>query len=274
MGVHDCSPHTVHTALDTVHRFSISPFYTDYSMYVFNIYNDVMNRICLLILLPLFLSFSLQAEELPDEASDKKFSTWLWEYLTVGASITAGVGARSVVVDVTRQGTNDNGKILGKKENALFLFYSTKENYFGRSNVGYAWMLNLSTIRINEQELGDGSVVDLGTEVNGYFATAVPTIFYNVGDKHRGHYIRAGIGLGVGAAEFDGDVVLTESPTNERATISNGTSNFFLALGAFIDYQWENFTIQLSTSGPNIEYNGYEINVSGSSLMFGYTYYL
>jgi hypothetical protein len=244
-------------------------------MYVFSIYNDVMYRICLLILLQLFLSFSVQAEELPEETSDESFGTWLWEYLTIGASITAGIGARSIVVDVTRQETNEHGKILGNKENALFLLYSTKASYFGRSNVGYAWLLNLSTIHINEQELADGSVVNLGTEVKGYSATAVPTIFYNVGDRHRGHYIRAGIGLGIGAAEFDGDIVLTESTQmNERATVSNGTSNLFLALGAFIDYQWENFTVRLSTSGPHLEYSGHDINVSSSSLVFGYTYYL
>ncbi len=136
-------------------------------------------------------------------------------------------------------------------------------------------MLNLSTIHLKEQELSDGSVVNLGTEVDGYFAYTVPTVFYNFGDRHRGHYFRTGIGLGIGVAEFNGDVVLTESTQpNDRVSISNGTSNVFLALGIFVDYQWDNFTVRLSTAGPNLEYNGYDINVSGSSLVFGYSYYL
>ncbi len=234
-----------------------------------------MYRACLLILLQFLFSFSVLAEELPGNTSDEKMSTRLWNYLTVGASITAGVGGQSVTIDVKRDGTNDYGKIIENKEDEFFLLYSTRAGYFGDSNVGYAWLLNLSTIRLNEQELPNENIVKLGTEVNGYFASVVPTVFYNFGDRHRGHYLRAGIGLGVGVAKFDGDIVLTESAQmNDRITISNGTSNIFLALGIFVDYQWENFAFRLSTAGPNIDYNGYAINVSGSSLMLGYTYYL
>lgn len=235
----------------------------------------IMYRASLLILLQLLLSFSALAEEQPGYASDEKVSSRLWDYLTVGASITAGIGGRSVTIDVTRQGTNDHGRIVENKADELFLLYSTRAGYFGNSNVGYAWLLNLSTIHLNEQELTDGNIVKLGTEVNGYFATVVPTVFYNFGDRYRGHYLRAGIGLGVGVANFDGDIELTESAqVNDLVTISNGTSDIFLGIGVFIDYQWENFAFRLSSAGPNLEYNGYDINVSGTSVMFGYTYYL
>ncbi len=234
-----------------------------------------MFRANFLILLLLILSFSAHAEELPDNIPDQKFSTWLWDYLTVGASITGGIGGRIVTIDVTRQGTNDHGKIIENKENELFLLYSTKASYFGDSNVGFAWLLNLSTIHLREQVLSDGDIVNLGTEVNGVVATTVPTVFYNIGDRYRGHYLRAGIGVGIGVAKFNGDIVLTESTQlNDRVSISNGTSNIFVALGVFIDYQWENFALRLSTAGPNLNYNGYDINVSGTSLVLGYTYYL
>ena len=227
------------------------------------------------MLLLLILSFSVHAEELPDSAPDKNFSALLWDYLTVGASVTGGFGGRSVTIDVTRKGTNDQGKILENRENEFFLLYSTRPSYFGDSNVGFSWLLNLSTIHLKEQEISGGNTVNLGTKVNGYFATTVPTVFYNVGDRYRGHYLRAGIGFGIGVAKFDGDIVLTDSALpNDRVTISNGTSNIFTAFGVFVDYQWKNFSIQLSTAGPNLDYNGYDINVSGTSLMFGYTYYL
>ena len=78
--------------------------------------------------------------------------------------------------------------------------------YFSDSNVGYSWLLNLSSIRLNEQELSAKKTVDLGTEVNGYFATTVPVVFYNFGDRDRGQYLRLGVGLGVGVARFNGDV--------------------------------------------------------------------
>lgn len=234
-----------------------------------------MYRASLILFLQLILSFPVHAEDLPDNAPDEKFGTWLWNYLTDGASFTGGIGGRSVDIKVTRQGTNDQGKILENRDNEYFLLYSTKASYFGDSNIGFSWLLNLSTIRLKEQEVSGGNIVNLGTEVKGYFATTVPAFFYNIGDRHRGHYLRAGIGLGIGVAKFNGDIVLTDSATpNDRVNISNGTSNIFLAPGVFIDYQWENFALRLSTAGPNIGYNGYDINVSGTSLVLGYTYYL
>jgi hypothetical protein len=233
-----------------------------------------MYRACLLTLL-LVLPFSVHAEEHHGNVPDEKFSTWLWNYLTVGASFTAGVGGRTVAINVTRQGTDDQGKIFENKDHEFFLLYSTKANYFGNSNVGFAWLLNLSTIHLKEQAISGGDTVNLGTEVNGYFAITIPTVFYNIGDRYRGHYLRAGIGLGVGIAKFDGDIVLTDSAQpNDRVNISNGASNIFLAPGVFIDYQWENFALRLSTAGPNINYNGYDINVTETSLVLGYTYYL
>ena len=234
-----------------------------------------MHRISLIILLHLVLSFSAQAEEPPGDSPDKDFGARVWNYLTEGASITAGVGGRSVGVDVTRIGTNDHGKIVENKEDELFLFYSTKARYFGTSNVGYSWLLNLSTMHLKEQELSDGSIVNLGTGIDGRFASIVPTVFYNFGDRHRGHHLRAGIGLGIGFADFSGDIVLTESTqTNDRVSVSNGASTVFFAFGVFIDYQWKNLIVRLSNAGPNIEYGGYDVNVSGTSLVLGYRYYL
>ena len=233
-----------------------------------------MPRPCLLISLLLFLSFSVFAEEQPGSVSDHKFRGWLWDNLIDGASVTAGIGGQSVVIDVTRQGTNDHGIIEENKEE-LFLLYSTKARYFENSNIGYAWLLNLSTFSLKEQELSNGDILNLGTKVDGFFAYTVPTFFYNIGDRYQGHYFRTGIGLGIGLTKFDGDIILTKSvKKNDRVSISNGASNVILALGLFIDYQWENFTIRLSNSGPNLEFNGLDINVSSLSLVLGYTFYL
>lgn len=234
-----------------------------------------MCRAIFIIVLLQLLPFTVRAADSPVDLKEEKFSTWLWDYLTVGASVTVGLGGRQNSIDVTRSGTSNHGRIIQNSENAYFLLYSTKASYFGDSNIGYAALFNLSSINLKEQEQADGTVLNLGTEVNGYFASTVPTIFYNFGDRYRGHYLRAGIGFGIGVAEFNGEIVLTESTQpNDRIIISNGTSNVFLAAGIFIDYQWKNFAIQVSTAGPKLKYNGYDINVSGTSLMFGYTYYL
>ncbi len=233
-----------------------------------------MNKVSLLLLLSLLFPMTGHTQE-PDTVTDDGFSAWLWDYLTVGASVTVGLGGRSVMVDVTRQGTGDHGKLVENKEEAYFIYYSTRASYIGNSNVGYSWILNLSSIDLAEQELSSGEVRDLGTRVNGYFATTVPTLFYNIGDRYRGHYLRAGIGVGAGVAKFEGDIILTESSrSDDRVTITNGTSNIFFAYGVFIDYQWQNFSISLTNSGPNLRYNEYDINVSGTSLVLGYTFYL
>jgi len=232
-------------------------------------------KIIILFFLQLFFISAALSQEQMDDAPQLNLSEQLLNYLIDGASITAGIGGRSISTDVTRQGTDDHGKMIENIEDALFLTYNTKASYFGKSNAGYAWLFNLSTFNLKEQELANNQTVNLGTEVEGYFAYAVPTFFYNIGDRYRGHFLRTGIGLGIGIADFKGDVILTESlQINDRIDISNGASNVFFALGLFIDYQWNNFTIRLASAGPNINYNGYKINIADSSVMLGLTYYL
>lgn len=234
-----------------------------------------LQRIIILAFLQLFFISAAFSQDQMNDASQINLSDKLLNYLTDGASITAGIGGRSTSADVTRQGTEDHGKMIENVEDALFLTYNTKASYFGKSNAGYAWLFNLSTFNLKDQELANNQTVNLGTEVEGHFAYAVPTFFYNIGDRYRGHFLRTGIGLGIGLADFKGDVILTESfQTNDRVDISNGTSNVFFALGLFIDYQWNNFTIRIASAGPNINYNGYEINIADSSVMLGLTYYL
>lgn len=233
-----------------------------------------MFRVLLLTTLIGVTPVTLAVTESPHESGDEQFVQWLWNYLTDGASVTAGIGGRSIKIEVTEQSSGDHGVIAENKEDEIFLLYSTRASYFGDSAVGYAWLLNLSTFNLEEQEVS-GSAVDLNTNVDGYFASVVPTLFYNIGDRYRGHYLRAGVGIGLGVARFEGEVVLTDSSQpDDRVHITNGSSDVFTALGVFLDYQYENFALRLSSSGPNLNQNGYDINITGTSLVFGYTYYL
>ena len=226
----------------------------------------------------LFLQWLLVPVVFADESGEQprvSLSDQVWHYLTDGASITAGLGGRTISIDVTRKGTDDHGKMAEHNEDAQFLSYNTKASYFGQSNFGYSWMFNLSTFHLRAQERPSSETVNMGTEVEGIFAYAVPSIFYNFGDRHRGLYLRTGIGLGMGLAEFNGDVILTESSrANDRVEISNGTSNLFFALGLFVDFQWNYFTFRFASAGPNLEYDGYDINIADTSLMLGLSYYL
>ncbi len=134
-------------------------------------------------------------------------------------------------------------------------------------------MFNLSSFELHRQEIEPEVTEDLGTRVTGIFAYAVPTFFYNWGDKYDGKHFRVGFGLGLGITQFSGDIILTESSTpNDRVSISNGPSNLFLAAGLFIEGQWEYFTMRLAQAGPELEYNGYQISVKDTSIMLGFTY--
>lgn len=228
----------------------------------------------MIIICQIGLSGSLLAEPGTKTEQSPAMSQKLWHYLTDGASVTVGLGGRQMSVQVTRIGTNDTGKLVENDENAWFLSYNTRASYFDNSNFGYSWMFNLSSFELHRQETAPKVTEDLGTRVEGYFAYAVPAFFYNLGDKYQGSWLRTGIGLGIGVAEFDGDIILTESSQpNDRVDISNGTSKVFLALGLFVEAQVRAFTFRVALAGPNVEYKGYDIGIGDTSVMLGYTHY-
>ena len=223
----------------------------------------------------LFSQHTIAVEGEAGRTEDQSFRDWLWHYLTDGASVTVGLGGRETAFEVTRLGTNDTGKFKDSREDAYFLSYNTRASYFKQSNWGYGWMFNLSTLELDQQETSDGVVENLGTSVDGYMAYVVPSFFYNFGDKYRGRFVRTGLGLGLGLAKFDGDIVLTKSSQpNDRVSISNGTSKLYFAVGFFVEAQWNYFTFRLGVAGPTIEQGDYKISISDSSIMIGLTHYL
>ncbi len=208
-----------------------------------------------------------------DDDQEPSMREKVWHYMVNGASISAGIGARVISLDVKRIGTENKGKLVDKDENAFFLSYNLKANYFDHSNIGYSWMFNISSFELDQQEVLPEVTKDMGTHVQGHFAYAVPAFFYNFGNKHQGSHLRLGFGIGLGIAEFQGDIILTDSTKkNDRADISNGPSNVFVAGGLFIEGQWGYFTARFATAGPSLEYNGYEIKIADSSIMLGVTY--
>lgn len=235
----------------------------------------IIYRLIVLVICSIALSGPLLAEPGAKNEQTQRMSQKLWHYLTDGASITAGAGGRQMSVEVTRAGTDDRGKLVENDENAWFLSYNTRASYFANSMFGYSWMFNLSSFELHQQETAPEVAEDLGSRVEGYFAYAIPAFFYNLGDKYKGTWLRTGIGLGMGVAEFDGDIILTESKqANDRVDISNGASKIFIAVGLFVEAQVESFTFRIAIAGPNVEYKGYNIGIGDTSLMLGYTHYL
>ena len=97
-------------------------------------------------------------------------------------------------------------------------------------------------------------------------------MFYMWGDHHRGTYFKAGIGVGLGIAKFDGDIILTDSVSQDRISVSNGTSELKLASSALLEARWNNWGLLLTAAGPNLEKNGIEVQVADTALSFGYRF--
>jgi hypothetical protein len=213
-----------------------------------------------------------QAQAQDDLSAPISFSAAVWDYLINGASLTVGVGGREANMTVRRLSDNAGGKLVQRDEESYFFIYSTRPAFFGDSKMGYDFMFNLSTFRMDQQETAKGVYQHLGTGGRGAFAYVVPTVFSMWGDHRHGTYFKAGIGLGLGIATFDGDIILTDSATPDRVTISHQTTEIRLASSVVLEARWKNWGFLLTAAGPNVQQNGFDIQISDVALSFGYRY--
>jgi hypothetical protein len=202
----------------------------------------------------------------------KSYSEAIWDYLTNGASLTVGIGGREADLTVKRLSDNASGKLVQRNEKSYFLNYSTRPIFFDDSKFGYDFVFNLSTFNMSQQETSKNVYQDLGTGGNGKFAYVVPTLFYMWGDHRQGTYFKSGVGLGVGIATFDGDIILTDSATQDRVQFSHKTTDLRLASSLVLEARWKNWGLLLSAAGPNVQQDGYEFQLGDIAFSFGYRF--
>jgi hypothetical protein len=202
----------------------------------------------------------------------KSYSEAIWDYLTNGASLTVGIGGREADLTVKRLSDNASGKLVQRNEKSYFLNYSTRPIFFDDSKFGYDFVFNLSTFHMSQQETSKNVYQDLGTGGNGKFAYVVPTLFYMWGDHRQGTYFKSGVGLGVGIATFDGDIILTDSATQDRVQFSHKTTDLRLASSLVLEARWKNWGLLLSAAGPNVQQDGYEFQLGDIAFSFGYRF--
>jgi len=239
------------------------------------------NKYCqslILFYLPATIAYADTADVKPvsnDKADPKiPYSAEIWDYLTKGASLTIGIGGREADLTVTRLSDNASGKLVQRKERSYFLNYSTRPGFFKDSHFGYDIMFNLSTFDMDQQEVSNSVYKNLGTGGTGKFAYIVPTIFYMWGDHRRGTYFKSGFGIGAGIATFDGDIILTSTPTNDHVQFSHQTTQPSFATSIVVEGRWNNWGIIISGGGPNFKQDGYEFQLSDIAVNFGYRYAL
>ena len=213
-----------------------------------------------------------QAQAQDEPAAPTSLSAAVWDYLVNGSSLTVGVGGREASLAVRRLSDNAIGKLVQRDEESYFLIYNTRPTFFRDSKVGYDFMFNLSTFGMEQQETGKGVYQDLGTGAHGAFAYVVPTVFRMWGDHRHGTYFKAGIGLGLGVTIFDGDIILTDSATRDRVTISHQTTELRLASSVVLEARWKNWGFLLTAAGPNVQQDGFDIQIADVALSFGYRY--
>lgn len=207
---------------------------------------------------------------------EKTFSEQIQDSFFTDANITLGIGYRSLDVSVIIEDTDQKG-VFYDPGPAIYFIYSGKTKYFGNSNFGYSWMFDISTFKMNKQEVDNGDEiveVDLGTSADGYFAYLVPMIFYNIGDKQAGSYLRVGLGLGISTIKIDGDIIITENTTtNERIEVKSSFSDGDIALNGFIEARKSSFVFKLSFASPTVYTDDLIIDVFDFNLMAGWTHY-
>jgi hypothetical protein len=216
-----------------------------------------------------------QTSETAAEPEQMTFGAWLWDYLYNGASITVGVGTRQAELKVTRKSDSKFGKIVQRDEDAYFLSYSTRESFIGSSQFGYTFMLNYTTFNMDKQEVEKNVYEDIGTRLRGKVAYVVPTLFYQWGEHRKiGKFVRTGIGLGLGVAKFEGNIILTDPGTDTAPIpIANGSYDLKFAASAFLEARYRHWGIKISIAGPSYQDETYIYNLSDIAVNLGYTYY-
>jgi len=240
-----------------------------------------INKYCKALILFLSIATRVDAEtadssSASDVITDPNISSSakIWNFLTTGASLTIGIGGREADLTVTRLSDNASGKLVQRKERSYFLNYSTRPGFFKDSRFGYDIMFNLSTFDMDQQEVSNSVYKNLGTGGTGKFAYIVPTIFYMWGDHHRGTYFKSGFGIGAGIATFDGDIILTSTPANDRVQFSHQTTQPSFATSIVVEGRWNNWGMIISGGGPNFKQDGHEFQISDIAVNFGYRYAL
>jgi hypothetical protein len=227
-------------------------------------------RLMLLFVLPLGLAFQAAAQD--EYLPPKSYSELIWDYLSVGSSLTVGLGTREADLTVKRLSDNASGKLVQRNERSYFLSYSTRPIFFKDSKFGYDIMFNLSTFHMHQQETANNVYQDLGTSAHGGFAYVVPTLFYLWGDHQKGTYIKAGIGLGAGMAKYEGDIILTDSATKDRINISHQSTELNVASSVVLEGRWKNWGLLLTFAGPDVNRDGVETQIGDIALCLGYRF--
>jgi hypothetical protein len=191
--------------------------------------------------------------------------------MTEEAHIKIGYGIVQWKMDIKRSSDGASATMVQRDNSALFLSYGSKPSFFEDSKFGYTFMVSYINFDMKNQEVPGDQFANLGTEVQGQLAYAVPTLYYQWGEhRYKGRFIRLGFGIGVGAAQYSGTVRMS---TGETVYTHERSYQLRLAVSNFLEARWNHIGISFSYASPRIYGDGYDIRVKGVSANIGYAYY-
>jgi len=194
-----------------------------------------------------------------------------WRGLTDEAYLRAGYGVVEWSMDIRRSSDGASARLVNRDDDAVFVSYGSKPNFIGESRFGYTFMVNFVDFSMKRQTIGGDEFADVGTEVEGYLVYAVPTLYYQWGERTRPRkFIRLGAGVGVGAARFSGTARLS---TGETIQTQKHSFEPRLALSNFLEARWNYLDFSISYASPRIYGDGYDIKVSDFSASVGLVFY-
>ena len=187
-------------------------------------------------------------------------STQLFDpYWAVGPSLKA------VALEVSRKSDGANGILSEGDQLAFFAGSSSGIDLFGNSRFGYNIVSMVSSFKLAHQENSNGDLVNLGTGVSGTFGYIFPMVFYlaTLGDNA---FFKLGVGVGVGFADFNGNVTLSDGTTSN---ISHNINKPVPVIGFSAEIRWGRMILSFSDNGPGFSKGDFEFFVSDASLNFG-----
>ena len=194
-----------------------------------------------------------------------------WNRLTDEAHLRVGYGVVQWSMDIRRSSDGATARLVNRDDDAVFISYGSKPTYIGDSNFGYTFMVNYVDFNMQRQTVAGDEFADVGTQVKGYLVYAVPTLYYQWGERGNRHkFIRLGAGVGLGAARFSGTAQLS---TGETIQTQKHSFEPRLALSNFLEARWNYLDFSIAYASPRLYGDGYDIKVSDFSASVGLVFY-
>jgi hypothetical protein len=200
----------------------------------------------------------------------------------LGFSITPGIGVRLMDITVTNKGNGTSGTITndGSFFGPMYLSVDIESPaYLLSDKIGvsvrtYATKFDLDTQRVESSgtTTGDNDLVDLGTNVSGYYSYVTPTLFYRISEQGKGD-TRIGVGYGWWKAWFSGDIALAPGSAADTSTPKSTIDGSIRGEGGWMLFwqtRGENAVFEISFNGVTFSSTNYRYEMQELNMMLGY----